>query len=381
MTHPSADASREKLLVNLTPDLRRDLRIRAAEHGLNMQDAAASAISLWLETPQAPEASVQGARSWGVFLPVGLPGRFTDACEQRGITKVQGMAQAITLWLSQYASPDQRLTEQPVQRVLVGNQKGGVGKTFVSSGFAQACAEAGKRVLLIDYDPQKHLSSRHQIEGIPEGGESLLRHMTGKAERHIARSLVALPHDRFGGRLHVLPADEDAFLMDAELAVMQIGRDRALINALAPIEQDYDVIVLDGPPNLGLAMDLAIHYVQRRPGELIERSGILIPVWSDKSSFKAYELLSRQIDTVERRTGAVVDQLGFVVNMYDSRKGTVMNAFYEGWQELTTPGTLATLRDLAPGREASDYEVPLLDYAPDSQHADVMRALAKELTA
>ena len=119
----------------------------------------------------------------------------------------------------------------------------------------------------------------------------------------------------------------------------------------------------------------------RRAGELIERSGILIPVWSDKSSFKAYGLLARQIDTVERRTGAVVDQLGFVVNMYDSRKGTVMNAFYEGWQELTTPGTLATLKDSVPGREASDYEVPLLDYAPDSQHADVMRALAKELTA
>lgn len=381
MTHPSADSSREKLLVNLAPDLRRDLRIRAAEHGLNMQDAAASAINLWLETPTAPEADVQGAKSWGVFLPVGLPGRFTDECDNRGITKVQGMAQAINLWLAAYPSPQQRLIEQPVQRILVGNQKGGVGKTFVSSGLAQACAEAGKRVLLVDYDPQGHLSSRLQIEGIPEGGESLLRHMTGKAERHIARSLVALPHERFGGRLHVLPADEDAFLMDADLAVMQIGRDRALINALAPIEQDYDVIVLDGPPNLGLAMDLAIHYVQRRPGELIERSGILIPVWSDKSSFKAYGLLSRQIQTVERRTGAVVDQLGFVVNAYDSRKGTVMKAFYDGWQELTTPGTLATLKDAVEGREASDYEVPLLDYAPDSQHAEVMRTLAKELTA
>ncbi|MFF8910564.1 ParA family protein [Streptomyces olivaceoviridis] len=346
-----------------------------------MQDAAASAISLWLETPTAPEVDVQKAKSWGVFLPTGLPGRFTDACEQRSITKVQGIAQAIRLWLDAYPSPDQRLTEQPVQRILVGNQKGGVGKTFIASGVAQACAEAGKRVLLVDYDPQGHLSSRLQIEGIPDGGESLLRHMTGKAEKHIARSLVALPHERFGGRLHVLPADEDAFLMDADLAVMQIGRDRALINALAPIEQDYDVIILDGPPNLGLAMDLAIHYVQRRPGELIERSGILIPVWSDKSSFKAYGLLSRQIETVERRTGAVVDQLGFVVNAYDSRKGTVMRAFYDGWQELTTPGTLATLKDAVEGREASDYEVPLLDYAPDSQHAEVMRALAKELTA
>src|SRR5437868_12196117 len=115
MTNPITDEAREKLLVNLTPELRRDLRIRAAEHGLNMQDAAASAISLWLETPEAPEVDVQKAKSWGVFLPVGLPGRFTDACESRRITKVQGMAQAIQVWLDAYPSPDQRLTEQPVQ--------------------------------------------------------------------------------------------------------------------------------------------------------------------------------------------------------------------------------------------------------------------------
>jgi chromosome partitioning protein len=381
MTHPSTDSSREKLLVNLTAEMRRDLRIRAAEHGLNVQDAATSAINLWLDTPSAPEVQANKPRSWGVFLPVGLPGRFTAACEERGITKVQGMAQAVTLWLDAYPSPQERLVEQPVQRILVGNQKGGVGKTFVASGIAQACAEAGKRVLLVDYDPQKHLSTRLQIEGLPEGADSLLTHMKGKATKHLARSLVALPQERFGGRLHVLPADQDAFLMDAELAVMQIGRDRALINALAPVEQDYDVIILDGPPNLGLAMDLAIHYVQRRPGELIERSGILIPVWSDKSSFKAYNLLHTQIEAVETRTGVVVDQLGFVVNAYDSRKGTVTRAFYVGWHELTTPGTLATLKDSIEGREASDYEIPLLEYAPDCQQSEVMRALAKELTA
>ncbi|MFW3477400.1 hypothetical protein [Streptomyces microflavus] len=65
MTHPSAEEAREKLLVNLTPELRRDLRIRAAEHGLNMQDAVASALSLWYETASAPEVEHRGAKSWG----------------------------------------------------------------------------------------------------------------------------------------------------------------------------------------------------------------------------------------------------------------------------------------------------------------------------
>ncbi|KPC94948.1 hypothetical protein ADL27_11725, partial [Streptomyces sp. NRRL F-6602] len=124
MTNQPTEA-REKLLVNLTPELRRDLRIRAAEYGLNMQDAAASAIDLWSETPQAPEVSTAGARSWGVFLPAGGPEKFARECERRNLTKVQGMAQAVTLWLDQYPSPDTRLVAQPVKRILVGNQKGG----------------------------------------------------------------------------------------------------------------------------------------------------------------------------------------------------------------------------------------------------------------
>lgn len=381
MTDVSAEEAREKLLVNLTPELRRDLRIRAAEHGLNMQDAAANALSLWYDSPTGPEVETRGAKSWGVFLPAGGPGRFTAECETRGVTKVQGMAQAITTWLTAHPSPSERMVAQPVKRILVGNQKGGVGKTFVASGLAQAMAEGGQRVLLVDYDPQGHLTRRLQITGLPEGGESLLTHMLGDATKHLARSLVALPHERFGGRLHVLPASKDAFLMDAKLALLQVGRDTCLARALAPLEENYDVVILDGPPNLGLAIDLAINYVQRRNGELIDHSGILVPVWSDRSSFEAYEMLDEQIETHTKMTGAIVDQLGFIVNAYDPRKGVGTRTFYEGWNELTAPGVLATLKDLVEGREASDYQVPLLEHAPESQQANVMRALAKELSA
>ncbi|MEV8248028.1 ParA family protein [Streptomyces rochei] len=381
MTTPGAEEAREKLLVNLSPELRRDLRIRAAEHGLNVQDAAASAISLWLETPGLPEIETRGSRSWGVFLPAGMPAKFAAACDVRHLTKVRGMAQAITLWLETHPSPTERRVSQPVKRILVGNQKGGVGKTFVASGLAQAMAEMGLNVLLVDYDPQGHLTSRLQIPGLPDGSDSLLKHMLGEADRHLARSLVALPHERFGGRLHVLPASKDAFLMDAKLALLQVGRDTCLARALAPVEDGYDVIILDGPPNLGLAIDLAINYVQRRPGELIDHSGILVPVWSDRSSFDAYEMLNEQIETHCRMTGAVVDQLGFVVNAYDPRKGVGTRSFYAGWNELTAPGTLGTIRDLVEGREASDYQVPLLVHAPESEQAQVMRSLAKELAA
>lgn len=381
MTSPGGSEPREKLLVNLTADLRRDLRIRAAEHGLNMQDAAALALALWYETADVLEADTRGARSWGVFLPAGGPDRFTAECEARGVTKVQGMAQAIQLWLSVYSSPSTRVVTQPVKRILVGNQKGGVGKTFVALGLAQALAEMGLRVLLVDYDAQQHLTERLRIPGLPADADSLLTHMLGEAKKHPARSLVAVPHERFQGRLHVFPATNDAFLMDARLALLQVGRDTCLQRALAPLEPSYDVIILDGPPNLGLAMDLGINYVQRRPGELIDHSGVLMPVWSDRSSFKAYDMLNTQIETHCRMTGATVDQLGFVVNAYDSRKGIITRGFYDGWNDLTTPGVLATLKDSIEGREASDLQIPLFEHAPDCEQAHVFRTLAKELAA
>lgn len=383
----------EKLVANVTPEMRRDLKIRAAERGLNVSDAVVHALSLWYETRDNPTIRVHGAKSWASYVPAGGVQRFEAECETREVTKVQGMAQAITHWLELHPSPTERLVSQPVKRILVGNQKGGVGKTFIAAGLAQAFAEHGLRTLLVDYDPQGHLSARLQVADLPTGGDSLLKHMLGEATQHLRRSIVALeevipdgaearePQIMFDGRLHILPAHEDAFLMDAELATMRAGRDTSLRRALEPIEADYDVIVLDGPPNLGLGMDLAIDYVQRRPGELVEHSGILIPVWSDKSSFRAYNLLDKQIKTTCKNMLIEVDQLGFIVNAYDSRKGTVTRAFYEEWNSLTSPSVLAELKDSIEGRESSDYEIPLFQFAPDCVQAETLRKLAKELAA
>ncbi|MCZ9336797.1 ParA family protein, partial [Streptomyces sp. TRM76130] len=84
------------------------------------------------------EVRTDGAKTWGTFLPAGEPDKFKAACADRGVTYVQGLAQALTLWLDAHPSLTAPLTEQPVTRVIVANQKGGVGKTFISSGIAQA---------------------------------------------------------------------------------------------------------------------------------------------------------------------------------------------------------------------------------------------------
>ncbi|MFI2241130.1 ParA family protein [Streptomyces chrestomyceticus] len=380
MSIPSPRGEREKLITALTPELRRHLKIRAFEHGMDIQDATEHAINAWYTADDLPEVDTDGAKTWGTFLPAGGPDQFKAVCTERGVTYVQGLAQAITQWLENHPSPTKPLTAQPVVRVIVANQKGGVGKTFISSGIAQALAEAGNRVLLVDYDPQGHLTAELGFEDLmyEDDVETLLMHMDGTAKGDIHDLLVALDQERFGERLHLLPASDDAFLRDVALSKVSFS-EAALERALEPLEADYDVIIIDGPPSLGLNMDTALYYVRRREGELADRSGVITPVWANKASHRAFRLLKRQMDDLCIKGRIEVDYLGLVVNAYDSRRGKLVKENKDQWEKSSSPAVLAVIGDLKEGREASDGEIPLLEYAPESDHAQAMRDLAKEL--
>src|SRR4051794_32367592 len=170
---------------------------------MDIQDAAEHAIKAWYEVDGLPEVKTDGAKTWGTFLPVGEPDKFKAVCTERGVTYVQGLAQALNLWLDNHPSPTAPLVAQPVVRVIVANQKGGVGKTFISSGIAQALAEAGHRVLLVDYDPQGHLTAELGFEDLmyEDDVETLMMHMDGTARGDIHDLLVALDQKIFGNRL------------------------------------------------------------------------------------------------------------------------------------------------------------------------------------
>ncbi|MFJ1601554.1 ParA family protein [Streptomyces sp. NPDC088261] len=376
----SQGEQREKLITSLSPQLRRHFKIRAFEHGMDIQDAAEHAIKSWYAAEDPPEVDTKGAKTWGTFLTPGEPDRFKAVCADRGVTYVQGLAQALTLWLEAHPSPTSPLVAQPVTRVIVANQKGGVGKTFIASGVAQALAEAGKRVLLIDYDPQGHLTAELGFEDLmyEDDVETLMMHMDGTAKGDIHDLLVALDQERFGERLHLLPASDDAFLRDVALSKVSFS-EAALERALEPLEEDYDVIVIDGPPSLGLNMDTALYYVRRREGELADRSGVISPVWANRASHRAVRLLKRQKDDLCHKGRITVDYLGLIINAYDSRRGKLVTENKDEWEKSSSPSVLAIIGDLKEGREAADGEIPLLEYAPDSEHAQVMRDLAKEL--
>lgn len=394
MSETRSEEDREKIVSKLPPWLRKDLKVRAAQLGVDIQDAVADGIARWIQLPDShPRGDVDtsGAESFSTWLPVGGYDEFRSSCTDRSVSYIQGLAQAVTLWLETMHAADSADDGTPraryPRRLICCNQKGGVGKTAVSAGIAEAFAEEGAvaayaedglRVLMVDYDPQGHLSDHLGVPEIEPGEDSLARYMAGEARGDI-RDLI-VPLKGFGNRLHLLPACMDGFLLDVKIA-QQRRRERALEKALAPIEDDYDIIIVDCPPSLGLATDAALYYGGRRDDEPENASGVVIPVLAEDSSAKAYKMLMGQIINLQDDFDMDVDILGLVVNLYDSRKGYVVTSSLKNWEKLGDPPVLAVVGELKEQREAVRKKLPLLVYAPTSEQAGLYRSMAKALTS
>ncbi|MGW3638581.1 ParA family protein [Streptomyces sp. NPDC005143] len=379
MSSPNPGGEREKLVSKLPAHLRQALKVRAAQLSVDVQDAVTGGIQTWqAQAEPLPQVETAGAESFGTWLPEGLYDTFKRDCRDRDVSYIQGLAQAVALWLEQNpANADSR----SVRRLVVCNQKGGVGKTAVAAGIAQAFAEQGSRVLLVDYDPQGHLSHQLGLKAIPAGQESLVTHMLNRDDtKHALIDLtVVIEGARFGDRLRVLPAAFDAFLLDSGLTVFRGPRHAALERALATVEEHFDVIVIDSPPSLGLAMDAGLVYGRQRNGEKPGASGLVIPVEAEDTSAQAYGMLINQVGSLTRDYDIEVEQLGLVVNKYDSRRGFIATSSLDKWKALGTPPVLSVIPDVKEQREAVRVQRPLLDYAPESDQAHGMRQIVRGL--
>lgn len=386
MTAPYDPGDREKVVAKLPAELRKELKVRAAEVDTDIQDAVSQGVETWRKSKSKsrPVVDTAGGTSFATYLPAGLYDKLKRDCKVRGISYNQGIAQSVRLWLDEHPSP--RPTPQRVtgaRRVIFGNQKGGVGKTSVSAGVAQALAESGRRTLLIDFDPQGHLTKQlgHPLIDIDE--PSLAKHMLGDVkDGALADLLVPIKGGDFEDHLWLLPACKDAFLLDAKLATSRFVRvkETALEKALEPLEHDFDFIVVDCPPSLGYSMDTAIYYCRTRDGESEGASGIVIPVLSEDSSADAYDMLEEQIEDLTADLDVAISQLGFVVNMYDSRKGYVATSSLDEWKKVGEPPVLAVVPELKDQREAVRVKAPLLAHAPYCEQAEAMRSIARRIS-
>jgi chromosome partitioning protein len=386
MASPYPDGDREKVASKLPSALQQQLKVRAAELSLDIQDAVEAAITQWRATDRPGfEVETAGAKSFSTWLPPGLYEDFKTTCTDRSVSYTQGLAQSVRDWLDTNPSPRADVQPADPERKIVCNQKGGVGKTAVSAGIAQAYAEDGKRVLLVDYDPQGHLSEQLGVPQIEPDHDSLVSHMCGEGKSDLRDLVVEIEDPRFGKRLHMLPACFDGFLLDSRIAVLSANRrgfqkEVALEMALRPLEDDYDVIVVDCPPSLGIAMDAALYYGRRRREERSGRSGVVIPVLAEDSSATAYGMLAQQIEDLCEDLSLDVEYLGLVVNLYDARRGYVATSSLDNWKALGDPRVLAVIGDLKEQREAVRKRMPLLSYAPSSDQAEAMRQVARGAT-
>ncbi|MFG2754703.1 ParA family protein [Streptomyces xanthophaeus] len=401
---------REKVVSKLPVWLRQDLKVRAAELGVDIQDAVSDGIERWRsETDQSATLETAGSVTFSTWLKPGQWEGLQDACRGRGIPYVQGLAQAVCLWLAEHPSPRHRPLPRTVRRIVVCNQKGGVGKTAITSGLAQTLAEGADsvrraneviqaalqdnpemlnafeahelRVLMVDYDPQGHLTKQLGFQQLPPKADSLAKFMAGgqNCRGTIEDLLEPVSPEEFGGRLDLLPSCADAFLLDISI-VMDRNRQATLERALKPLESRYDVILIDCPPSLGLAMDAAIYYSRRRDGEAEGNSGCVIVVQAEDSSADAYTMLTEQIGSGMQDWAVDVDLLGLVVNLYDGRRGYIATSSLKSWQDIGHPRVVGIVPDLKEQREAVRRKMPLFLYAPHSDQARAIRSIAREIS-
>ncbi len=187
------------------------------------------------------------------------------------------------------------------QTLAICNQKGGVGKTTLAINLGAALAEAGERVLLVDLDPQGHLTEgvglgRHYLEN----ENTLYSALVGKRPPTVEALIRESPTDRF----HIIPASYELTLAEQAL-YMSRNREHRLKGLLAPLDDVYDRVLIDCPPVLGNLTDNALNAAGR----------VLIPIQAEATSVRALELLFDQIESVERGLGIRIEVVGVVPNL------------------------------------------------------------------
>lgn len=251
------------------------------------------------------------------------------------------------------------------------NQKGGVGKTATTVNVGGALALLGRRVLLVDLDPQGHLTAALKMPAA-EAPCTLAAALTGTWTGDPAALIVV--YDRGGGgRLAVIPNTLDMFTVARELDKLRAREDR-LARVLASLDGMFDHILIDCPPALDILTDNA----------LTAADGVLIPVQAEDSSLRALQLLLGQVGALEaelRRTPLTL--YGLVLSMLERGRGgqarsNLARSVIESFEALSLP-ILATVPRGVPVTEAWRYGRPVGEYAPDSEHAKAYHALAEVL--
>jgi chromosome partitioning protein len=257
------------------------------------------------------------------------------------------------------------LTEHgPARVVAMCNQKGGVGKTTTTINLGAALAELGRKVLLVDFDPQGSLSVGLGLN--PHEMELTVYNLL--MERDVVLEEVVVPTGVPG--MDLLPSNIDLSAAEVQL-VHEVAREQTLQRVLAPAIAGYDVILIDCQPSLGLLTVNA----------LTAADGVIVPLECEYFALRGVALLKTTIDKVRERLNPKLEIDGVLGTMFDGRtlhSREVMDRLVQAWGDKVFHTVIRRTVKFSDSTVAGE---PITTYASSSAGADSYRQLAKEVLA
>ncbi|MFC6145897.1 ParA family protein [Corynebacterium nasicanis] len=250
----------------------------------------------------------------------------------------------------------------PATIISMCNQKGGVGKTTSTINLGACLAEQGRKVLLVDLDPQGALSA-----GLGVAHDELdITVYDLLLDNHT--SIHSAIHHTSVANMDLVPANIDLSAAEIQL-VNEVGREQTLARALRPVMKEYDFIILDCQPSLGLLTVNA----------LACSHGVIIPMECEYFSLRGLALLTDTVEKVGDRLNFDLEILGILVTMFDRRTSharEVMSRVVEVFGDRVFDSVITrTVRF----PETSVAGEPIISWAPSSQGAEQYRNLALEV--
>ncbi|KGE71915.1 ParA family protein [Spirochaeta lutea] len=243
--------------------------------------------------------------------------------------------------------------------IVFANQKGGVGKTTSAANLGAYLAELGKKVLLIDFDPQGNLSSS---VGADRDGMGIYELITGQAET------TQVVQSTKGENLFVIPASIDLTGATVEL-VGEKNRELFLKRALEPLVADYDYLFIDCPPSLGI---LTLN-------GLTAADAVYIPLQTEYFALEGLTQLIESIKLVQKSSNPRLVLGGIFFTMYDSRTRLAQDVV----QEVVQYFGKKVFKTIIPRNirlsEAPSHGLPINQYDPGCSGAKSYRLFAQEV--
>jgi ATPases involved in chromosome partitioning len=246
--------------------------------------------------------------------------------------------------------------------IAIANQKGGVGKTNVTFNIAGALAEFGQKLLLIDLDQQGNLSSAflNKIYDLEFSITNLFLDDGIDLSKVIQKTSFE--------NIDIVPSNIEMSKIDLQLAG-EPDAQYLLADKLKELDHDYDFIIIDCPPNLGLATRIG----------LVAANKVIIPLECQEWAVKGTAYLRGAITKIKKRANPNLEIMGYLINKYVSRR-KLEDVYHENILENFKDKVFnVELKNSVKYAEAVTFRKPITSYLPSSEQAECYRKLAQEI--